>query len=331
MEIREITFNEANQRLDKMLVKYLNQAPKSFLYKMLRKKNIVLNGKKATGSEILQVGDVVRFYLADDTIEKFKEKISYEQTVRSWLELEIIYENDDVLLINKPVGILSQKASLLDVSLNEHMIVYLLETEQITVETLQTFRPSICNRLDRNTSGLITAGKSLSGLQELSALFKEDKLDKYYLCLVVGVVKSSQQIKGYLTKDKSSNRVSITTEREPGSATIETKYEPLVSTNDVTLLRVQLISGRTHQIRAHLSSIGHPLVGDHKYGILKVNKSYQKEWGVSAQLLHAHTLRFPNCPGKLSPLSEREFQAPLPEMFREVCEHHFGKQILSKF
>ena len=330
METREITFNESNQRLDKMLAKYLNQAPKSFLYKMLRKKNIVLNGKKATGSEILQVGDVIRFYLADETIEKFKEKISYEQTVRSWLELEIIYENDDVLLINKPVGILSQKASSLDVSLNEHMIVYLLETEQITEETLQTFRPSICNRLDRNTSGLITAGKSLPGLQELNALFKGHKLEKYYLCLVAGEVRNSQQNKGYLTKDHNTNRVQITPDRKPGSVAIETKYEPIANTADVTLLRVQLITGRTHQIRAHLSSIGHPLVGDHKYGILEVNRRYQSKWGISAQLLHAYALRFPNCQGRLAPLSEREFQAPLPEIFRRICENHFAMSELSK-
>jgi len=346
METREITANESNQRLDKMLVKYLSQAPKSFLYKMMRKKNIVLNGKKATGSEILQVGDVVSFYLAEETIEKFKGKISYQQLAKAGVELEIIYEDDDVLLINKPVGVLSQKASSIDLSINESIIGYLLETKQITEEALQSFRPSICNRLDRNTSGLIVAGKSLAGLQEISALFnhrskspaskdrvggESNLLEKYYLCLVVGEVKSSQQIKGYLTKDVSSNKVLITAEREPGSAAIETKYESLASTNDVTLLRVQLISGRTHQIRAHLSSIGHPLVGDYKYGILGVNQRYKKAWGVSSQLLHAHTLRFPNCQGRLAPLSDREFKAPPPELFCRICEHHFGKQIFSNF
>ena len=328
METRRITANESNQRLDKMMAKYLNLAPKSFLYKMLRKKNIILNGKKATGSEILQIGDVVQFYLADETIEKFKGKKSYQKLDKMGMNLEIIYENDDVLLINKPMGILSQKASALDVSINECAIAYLLETKQITEKALQTFRPSICNRLDRNTSGLITVGKSLLGLQELNALFKERKFEKYYFCLVVGELKSSQQIKGYLAKDKNSNRVNITLEQKPGNVAIETEYKPLASTTDVTLLQVQLITGRTHQIRAHLSSIGHPLVGDHKYGILEVNQRYKKEWGVSAQLLHAYALRFPDCQGSLMPLSEREFRAPLPEIFRRICEHHFPAQVL---
>ena len=158
-----VAANEAGQRLDKMLAKYLNEAPKSFLYKMLRKKNIVLNGKKATGNEKLAVGDSVKLFLADETIAKF----SNIHAVHTNVTLDIIYEDENVLLINKPVGMLSQKAVADDESLVEHIISYMLETRQLTEEELRKFRPSVCNRLDRNTSGLVAAGKSLAGLQEM--------------------------------------------------------------------------------------------------------------------------------------------------------------------
>lgn len=177
-----ISANEAGQRFDKLLGKYLNEAPKSFIYKMLRKKNIVLNGKKATGNEKLELGDHVKLFLADETIEKFsKVKIQKTNT-----RLDILYEDENILLINKPVGMLSQKATKKDESLIEHVISYLLDTNQLEKAALRSFKPSVCNRLDRNTSGLVVAGKSLAGLQKMGALFKERTMKKYYRCLVVG-------------------------------------------------------------------------------------------------------------------------------------------------
>ena len=164
-----VSVNEAGQRFDKLLAKYLNEAPKSFIYKMLRKKNIVLNGKKATGNEKLTVGDSVKIFLADDTIAKF----SKQEIVRTKVKLDIVYEDANVLMINKPVGMLSQKADAKDTSVVEHVISYLLDSGQITEEELRSFKPSICNRLDRNTSGLIIAGKSMVGLQVMGGLFKE--------------------------------------------------------------------------------------------------------------------------------------------------------------
>ena len=158
-----VTANEAGQRFDKLLAKYLNEAPKSFLYKMLRKKNIVLNGKKATGNEKLEVGDHIKLFLSDETIEKFS-KIKVQRTNQV---LNFVYEDDNILIINKPVGMLSQKAEAKDESLVEHIITYLLESGQMTEEELRKFKPSICNRLDRNTSGLVVAGKSLIGLQKM--------------------------------------------------------------------------------------------------------------------------------------------------------------------
>ena len=179
-----ISANDAGQRLDKFLKKYLDAAPGSFLYKMLRKKNITLNGKKAAGSEKLALGDEVCFWLSDETIEKFRKKGSEDKWVLSPGEGGpaddpfILYEDANVLIMNKPAGELSQKAREEDFSINERMIAYLLSTGQLTREELQRFRPSVCNRLDRNTSGLITAGKTLTGLQFLSESFRERSIHK---------------------------------------------------------------------------------------------------------------------------------------------------------
>ena len=174
--------NESGQRLDKYLKKYLPQAPGSFIYKMLRKKNITLNGKKAAGQEKLNTGDSIKFFLAEETIDKFTGNAAASESYPVKKDLEIIYEDDNILLINKPAGMLSQKAKKEDVSLVEYVIGYLLSNGSVTKEELLTFHPGICNRLDRNTSGMVVAGKSLAGLQIMGEAFKERTLAKYYLC-----------------------------------------------------------------------------------------------------------------------------------------------------
>lgn len=176
MQSINVNSNEAGQRLDKLLTKYLNKAPKSFIYKMLRKKNITLNGKKADGSEKLEVGDEVKLFMSDETIDKFTE-LKKEQILDT-KALDIIYENENVLIVNKPAGMLSQKAKEDDVSLNEHIISYLIYTNQLSEKELRSFRPAVCNRLDRNTSGIVIAGKTLKGLQTMSELLKSRNMDK---------------------------------------------------------------------------------------------------------------------------------------------------------
>lgn len=319
-EIR-IGENESGQRLDKFLLKYMSLAPKSFIYKMLRKKNITLNGKKAQGNEQLRQGDAVKLFLSDDTIGKFSETRTsgYAET-----ELDILYEDKHTIFINKPAGMLSQKAAAEDVSLVEHLIAYLLKTGQISEEALATFRPSVCNRLDRNTSGIVAAGKSLAALQQLSAMFRERSLKKYYLCLVHGRVTEARRISGFLSKDERTNRVRVQRAGERRSpqkeeARIETEYRPLRSGDGVTLLEVHLITGKTHQIRAHLAAEGHPIIGDYKYGMRSVNDSFKREYGLSTQLLHSCRLCFPECTGALSELSGREITAPVPDLFRRIC------------
>ncbi len=308
--------NEAGQRFDKMLTKYLNEAPKSFLYKMLRKKNITLNGKKATGNEKLKQGDSVTLFLSEETISKFS-KTQFKCTNEA---LDIVYEDEHIILMNKPAGTLSQKASVTDESLVEHLITYLIKSGQLTRDELKTFRPSVCNRLDRNTSGLVAAGKSLPGLQELSRLFKDRSLGKFYLCLVSGIIKEPSHISGFLNKNSKTNQVHITHTEESCSVPIETAFIPVKSSQNVTLLKVHLITGKTHQIRAHLASIGHPILGDSKYGSPKTNECCRREYKLNHQLLHAYQLTFPLLEGALSSLSGKTFYADIPPLFDKIAK-----------
>ena len=287
-----INENEAGQRLDKFLGKLLKEAPASFYYKMLRKKNIVLNGKKATGNEKLTAGDSIKLFLSDETFEKFAGKRQTNDLAASVpnIALEIVYEDHDVLAINKPAGMLSQKAKKEDISANEYILQYLLESGTITRESLHTFTPSVCNRLDRNTSGILVAGKTLNGLQQMSKAFRERSMEKYYLAIVAGHISKPRRIEGFLKKDEKNNQVTILSEPSNDAKPIITEYRPLKLVGQVTLLEVHLITGRSHQIRAHLASIGHPVIGDTKYGNPRLNREFLKNAGVTHQLLHAYRL-----------------------------------------
>lgn len=330
-----INGNEAGQRLDKFLVKYLPLAPKSFFYKMLRKKNITLNGRKAAGSEKLAEGDCIRFFLSEETMGKFsgQKKPAQRMPVRAPRSLpapDILYEDRHTIFLNKPVGMLSQKASADDYSLVEYLTGYLLDSGQLTEGDLRTFHPAVCNRLDRNTSGIVAAGKTLPALQELSRLFRERGVKKDYLCLVDGTVQEKAHIDGYLTKDAKTNRVRFSKTESPGAARIETGYAPLAYGDGVTLLEVRLFTGKPHQIRAHMASAGFPIIGDPKYGDKRTNDRYRKAFGLTCQLLHAARLSVPEDAGcALEELAGKTILAPLPELFRKVCRaKNIGKEYL---
>ena len=292
----------------KLLGAYLKEAPNSFFYKMLRKKNITLNGKKADGTEKLKCGDEIRLFLSDETYEKFAGKVQPKEKF-PMVKLNIVYEDSNVIFINKPAGMLSQKSVPSDVSLNEYLLGYLEKSGQWKQEESKAFRPSVCNRLDRNTSGMVICGKSMAGLQQMAALLKDRSLHKYYLCLVKGVMTESQHLEGYLLKDENSNQVKIFQKETEGAAHIITEYEPLYTEGETTLLKVTLVTGKSHQIRAHLSSIGHPIIGDPKYGDRKVNAFFRETHGIKNQMLHAWKLTFPELAEPLDNLSEKSFEA----------------------
>lgn len=313
MQEIKIGQNEAGQRFDKFLFKFFKEAGSGFIFKQLRKKNIVLNDKKATGKEILELDDRVKIYMKDETIEKFKGDSSFKKTSSN---IDVVYEDDNVIIVNKPVGVLSQKADDSDVSINEMIVSYLLENGSLTENDLETFKPGICNRLDRNTSGLVIAGKTLKGLQVMSDVIKNRDVDKYYLAVVNGTVNEGMDIDGFLVKDEKTNKVSILKE-DNGGERIETSFEPIDYGEGVTVLEVKLITGKTHQIRAHLASIGHPIIGDTKYGDKSANKKYSR---IKSQLLHAWILKFNDLPEGFEGLANKEIMAEYPTEFDQFMD-----------
>ena len=320
--MREIIINknEAGQRFDKLLFKYFNAAPASFVYKMLRKKNITLNNKKSDGKDKLAVGDCVKIFMTDETIDKFRSSKNIETSGKAThkISLDVVYEDENIIIVNKPAGVLSQKAKKNDISMNEYIIEYLLDTKQLSENELETFKPGICNRLDRNTSGLLIAGKSLLGLQVMSDMLKDRTFGKYYITVVSGEINGKTKIKGYLTKDSKSNKVKIYDKPLKESSYIETEYECLKTNGKYTILKVKLITGKPHQIRAHLASVKHPIIGDTKYGRADINEIFRKKCGVKYQLLHAWQLKFDEMPDELKKLKQKTFEAKIPKLFENV-------------
>ncbi len=340
-----IDINQSGQRLDKFLHRFLPEAQRSFLYKMLRKKNITLNGRKAEGGEMLAPGDEVCFFFAEETFWKFRGKPPGEeggggmppgqteacaQYRRAFAQLPpspVLYEDGDVLILNKSPGVLTQKAGKEDLSLNEYMVGYLLEKGRITEDGLRAFHPSVCNRLDRNTSGIVLCGKSLKGSQALGAMMGGHTLRKLYHTVTLGVLREDLLLEGRLEKDSAGNRVRVspgprvlpeTSGKLPGDY-IRTAYRPLSSRDGYTLLEAELFTGKSHQIRAQLASIGHPVVGDYKYGSRKDNDPLKAAYGLEHQLLHAHEVVFPeDC--TLEGLRGRSVKAPYPGQFGQIVK-----------
>lgn len=293
MKELRIDTSDSNQRFDKFLKRVLPNASTSFIYKMLRKKNITLNEKKADGSEKLNVGDVIKIWFSDETFAKMAGVSERDELYYSIKEIKpdinIVFEDDDMIIINKPAGVKSQKDSPSDISINEMAISYMIASNQLSEESFKHFHPSVCNRLDRNTSGIVLFAKNLHAAQSLGQALKERSCKKLYRAVVLGKVDSKQQIDGFLWKDEATNKVTISKNEIPDSKPIKTAYNPIKNIGDkFTLLEIHLITGRTHQIRAHLASIGHPILGDNKYGNTIINK----EQKVRGQFLHAYSIEF---------------------------------------
>lgn len=321
-----ISEKEAGQRLDKFLHKYLPLAPNSFFYKMLRKKNITLNGKKAEGKEKLLTDDVVTLFLSDETIEAFRQEVDTKEYEQAYIKLKgitVVYEDEHVVIMNKPLGILSQKAKENDLSVNEWLIGYLLAQEKISKASLFTFKPSVCNRLDRNTIGLITGAKTLAGSQELNRLISSREVKKFYRLMVKGRMEPDKYpgelLEGYLVKNEQTNKVTLSKQKTSQEASyIQTRYYPVKVYEDRTLVEVELITGKSHQIRAHMASIGFPLLGDYKYGDKIFNENYKQKYHISSQLLYACRMEFPKMQAPFEALSEQVVNVPLPKEFAKL-------------
>ncbi|MCR5268328.1 MAG: RluA family pseudouridine synthase [Lachnospiraceae bacterium] len=309
----DIRSDDSGMRLDKFCARILKNAPFSFIYKMLRKKNITLNGKKAKGNELLKTDDTIVFFLSDETFAGFGKPdtdLPLKEHDKS-PDPDVVYEDPQVLIINKPAGILSQKAQKNDLSVNEYCIRYLQKKREYDPLDPASFQPAVCNRLDRNTSGLMLIAKTHICAQMLTRALKERTLHKYYVCIVKGMISSPMVLAGYLKKDQKDNTVTIRTDKTEGADAIETELVPLNTYKDLTLLKVKLVTGKPHQIRAHLNSIGHPILGDPKYGDSELNRRYQ----CNRQLLHAFRLEMPEFQAPLNEISKRVFEIPYPVDF----------------
>ena len=300
-----INNSENGLTLEKYVFKVLKTAPMSFVYKLFRKKDVKVNGHHQDKKYRLNTDDIVAIYITDQQFAEFeKDKaLNPNLTIKDW----IVYEDENVLFVNKPRGLLVQKSSPNDESLDQLVVEYLMATNQYDPNKEKGFVPGPAHRLDRNTSGLVAFGKNHDSLNLLFELFKNhDLINKHYLALVVGQVeKEKDTIDAPLLKDEENNTVRVAR----SGKTAKTVYKVLKRYEDYTLLDVTLLTGRTHQIRVHMAYINHPIVGDSKYGDFEANKLFKQKYGFSSQFLHAYKMGFGDLKEPLTKLSRKEFTA----------------------
>lgn len=307
MILLKVSSKDSNQRVDKYVKKYLNEAPLSFIYKLFRKKDVKINKHWVKENYILQEGDELSIYISDQQLEEFNKP---KEIKKVNLNHPIVYEDDNILIIDKPRGLLvhgdeNEKV----VTLANEVINYLYFKGEYNPND-KGFTPAPAHRLDRNTSGLVVFAKNLVSLQELEELFKnKDNITKEYLALVKGKVDHKLEIDSPLLKDEKTGIVRVS----KYGKTALTYVEKVKFYGDFTLVNVQILTGRTHQIRVHLSSLGYPIVGDSKYGDFKLNKMFKDLYGFENQFLHAYKLTFKNIDGHLSYLSNKSFISKLPD------------------
>lgn len=288
--MREIKIerNDAEQRLDRFLKKYFNKATLSQIYKMIRK-DIKVNGKRGKENTLLNEGDVLSVYIKDELFDELREE---KRVIRVTKQFKVVYEDDSMLVVSKPFGLLTHGDSREKKNhLANQVINYLISKGDYVPGREQTFAPSPVNRLDRNTTGLVIFGKTAESLKELNKMIKDrDRISKYYITIVSGEMKDAIELKGKLEKDSRTNTVVVKELEAEDGKEIETIARPLQVKNGYTLVEVELVTGRTHQIRAHLAHHGFPIIGDAKYGKKKVNEMVKKKYGLSTQLLHSYRL-----------------------------------------
>ena len=298
-----IASNDAGQRLDKFLQKAVPALPPALLYKSLRTKRIKCNGKRCESAQKLQEGDVLQLYINDEFFHRPDNPFLAAPAV-----VDVVYEDEHILLANKPAGLVVHEDDDGTVDTLIHRIQhYLYAKKAYDPAAENSFAPALCNRIDRNTSGIVIAAKSFAALQILNEKIKNREIDKHYLCLVHGVLQPPNgTLTGWHTKDEANNRVTITPHKRPGAKSAVTRYQTLARRRDTSLLEIELLTGRTHQIRAHLAAVGHPLLGDTKYGVNRMNRD--NAFRFQALCSYKVTFAFAADAGVLQYLQNRSFQ-----------------------
>lgn len=328
-----ITTNDDGLRINKYLNRLMPNAGSGFLYKMMRKKNITLNHGKCEGNETLHTGDVVEIFFSDETFANFAGKLAEELPAFSKHSVssdQIVYEDENLIIAYKPAGILSQKDTPESESMNEMLLSYMAEKGELTAESLSSYKPGVCNRLDRNTPGILLFAKTAPAGRELNRLLRERLVDKYYYAVVAGRFPDFLDSKLYLTKDAETNTVTITDGPiSSDSVMVHTDFTPVQKTAELTLLRIRLHTGKSHQIRAVLAHLRYPVVGDPKYKSADeaVNRTairYRNTFHLHGQLLLAYAYHFPKeLKEPLSGLSDKVFRSTVPEGFAAVLNDAF--------
>lgn len=323
MKELSVARNDAGQRLDRFVGKAVPLLPESLLQKYIRLKRIKLNGKGAKRDTRLAVGDVLQLYINDEFFEQPREENSYLKVGTP--RLNIVYEDDNILLLDKKPGVLCHSAGVWDYNtLIANVQAYLAQKGEWRPKEENAFAPALCNRIDRNTGGIVIAAKNAEALRILNEKIKAREIEKYYLCAVHGRPNPpGGTLENYLFKDAQKNQVYIKSRPEPGAKTAVTEYRLLCSKGPLSLVECRLLTGRTHQIRAQMAHAGWPLLGDGKYGSERFNRSY----GEKGQALYSYRLRFdfPTDAGLLNYLRGREFRAAQVDF----AEKYFGVTDLS--
>ena len=306
--MREITIgkNDAGQRLDRFVSKSLPLLPPALLQKYIRLKRIKCNGARAQRDQRLQEGDVLQLYINDEFFDKPREDNLFLTLFKP--SLDIVYEDENLMLLNKRPGLVVHADETEKVNtLINHIQAYLYQKREWNPRWENAFTPALCNRIDRNTGGIVIAAKTAEGLRVMNQKIRDRELKKYYLCIVHGTLpRPAGRLEGYILKDEAKKQVTVSSRPRPGAKTAVTLYETLAVRNGLSLVRCQLITGRTHQIRAQFAAAGHPLLGDGKYGSERQNKRY----GRSYQALYSYRLEFcfTTDAGALAPLDGQQFQ-----------------------